>query len=253
MVLKREVGKLANRSFKYYSWILFDLDNTLFDHNKSEELALRLVLEKHNIQLSADFLRLSRNIDRLLWIELEQETISVAELVSRRFEEFCIHITFSDPPEILRDDYLEILSKTYHLMPMAIETLYEISKTIQIAIITNGLKSQVDRVRHSPLSRYVFDILTSEDLGVCKPSRAFFEQTLERIKAGNKNEVLIVGDSLGSDILGGLNAGIDTCWLNLHSLKTETSIIPTYEIRKLEELFQILGIDKMNYIRDARS
>lgn len=243
---KEWVCKLANRSFKYYSWILFDLDNTLFDHNKSEELSLRLALDKHNIQLTADILRLYRNIDRLLWMELGKGIISVAEIACRRFEEFCTHITISDSPEILQDDYLEIFSKTFHLMPMAIETLHEISKTIQIAIITNGLKSQVNRVRHSPLSRYVSDILTSDDLGLCKPSKAFFEKTLERIKVGNKNDVLIVGDSLVSDILGGLNAGIDTCWLNSHSLKTETSIIPTYEIRKLEGLFHILGINKMN-------
>lgn len=114
-------------------------------------------------------------------------------------------------------------------------------KDYRLAIVTNGLKDvQNNRIRKSTIAKYFEDIVISEEVELSKPDPKIFELSLNNIKHTDKNKVLIVGDSLTSDIQGGINFGVDTCWFNPNKVSNETGIKPTYEISNLMKLKDIL-------------
>ena len=124
----------------------------------------------------------------------------------------------------------------------AIENLRKIKPQIpMLAIITNGPKSQqYSRLENAKISEYFSYIFVSEEIGYNKPNIKFFEYMFEKIEEKDKNKMLVLGDSLTSDIQGGINAGIDTCWCNWKKKENKTTIKPNYEINKLEELLSML-------------
>jgi HAD superfamily hydrolase (TIGR01549 family) len=124
----------------------------------------------------------------------------------------------------------------------AYEVLQTLAKTSQIAILTNGLQSvQRGRLERSPIKLFIREIIISEEIGVAKPHVAFFEVASARTGNPPKSEVLLVGDSLTSDIRGGLDYGIDTCWYNpAEEPRPEGSRI-RYEVRQLRELLEVIG------------
>jgi putative hydrolase of the HAD superfamily len=111
----------------------------------------------------------------------------------------------------------------------------------KLAIVTNGLKDvQNNRIRKSVIGEYIKDIIISEEVGISKPDPGIFEHAFNNIEQYDKSRVLMVGDSLSSDIQGGINFGIDTCWYNPHKTQNQTQISPSYEISNLMELLSIL-------------
>lgn len=111
----------------------------------------------------------------------------------------------------------------------------------RIAIITNGIKrTQLNRIGRSSLAHSFEHIIISEDTGFSKPHIGIFDYAFDKLNMMDKAKVLIVGDSLTSDIQGGMNYGIDTCWFNPRRKPNETSVKPTYEIQQLSELLQLL-------------
>lgn len=109
-------------------------------------------------------------------------------------------------------------------------------------LITNGLAAvQRPRFASSSIGRFFPEVVISEELGIAKPDPAIFDHAFERIGRPAKDRVLMVGDNLGSDILGGVNYGIDTCWFNPEAASNGHEVEPVYEIRFLREILEILG------------
>ena len=102
------------------------------------------------------------------------------------------------------------------------------------------MKLQEKRIKQSPIAKYFNDIVISENVGVSKPNPGIFEYALNNMDNINKNEILMIGDSLSSDIKGGINFNIDTCWYNPNNLENNTDIIPTYVVSSLNELKNFL-------------
>lgn len=112
----------------------------------------------------------------------------------------------------------------------------------RLAIITNGIKDvQLSRIQGSPLCNTFEQIIISEEAGSQKPEPGIFDYAFAKLGITDKSKVLIVGDSLTSDIQGGKNYGIDTCWFNPLEKANEAGIKPTYEIRDLSELLRIIA------------
>jgi 2-haloacid dehalogenase len=116
--------------------------------------------------------------------------------------------------------------------------LYE---KVELVIITNGLKDvQKPRLARSTIGRYFADMIISDDVGAAKPSREIFDIAFRRMNDPDKGDVLIIGDSLSSDIKGGSDYGIDTCWFNPDRRICDLDIQINYEVTRLADILNIV-------------
>ncbi|MBN1253615.1 MAG: YjjG family noncanonical pyrimidine nucleotidase [Bacteroidales bacterium] len=225
-----------------YKWILFDADGTLFNYDKSEQHALYKAFKNYGVDFNSVYLAQYRQINHFLWGELEKGKINSEKLRVERFEILLKEINCNLNAKLLSDSYLNELSQTDFMLEGAIEILEFLFGKVNLAIITNGIKFvQEGRLKKSKIEKYFKEIIISEDVKIAKPDKLFFDYTLEKINFKNKSEILIVGDSLTSDIQGGINSDIDTCWFNPNKNGNILSFNPTFEIVNLSEIEKIIS------------
>ncbi len=222
-----------------YKWLLFDADDTLFDYPKAENSALRNTFEHFGRTYHPNILQIYHRINRQLWDEFERGTISAEMLRWKRFQLLFDKMEDSFDPEEFSRHYLENLAQASDLIPGAMETLLALSGRYRMGLVTNGLSEvQRPRLERAGIGRFFERIFISEELGAPKPEVEFFEAVFHEIEEPSKSQVLIIGDSLSSDMRGGIRFGIDTCWFNPHG---ETSDLPvTHVIKTLGELLDWL-------------
>ena len=226
---------------KHYPWLWFDADGTLFDYNAAETIALKNTFHSLKLPYQDGYLEIYRQINNDLWRALEQQEITPAALRLRRFELLLETLRLSSSYEKMSNVYVDQLAICAELMDGAIELLQILHQKSKLVIVTNGLQAvQRSRLAHSPIKDFIIDIIISEEIGVAKPHVAFFETAASRLGNPPKADILIIGDSLTSDIQGGVNYGIDTCWYNPASEARTNDLPITYEIRHLRELLKIL-------------
>lgn len=179
-------------------------------------------------------------ISKGLWYDLEQGHMTLSELKVERFKRLFLQHGLTVIPEIFSQTYLDNLSKEVHMIDGVEDMLTSLS-SCRLVILTNGFHEvQIARIARSSI-KYIFEaIITSEESGFQKPQAEIFEYAFGKLDISNKQNVLMVGDSLSSDIQGGNNFGIDTCWFNPNKKENVTTIKPTYEITNYEELVQIV-------------
>ncbi|MBN2116915.1 MAG: YjjG family noncanonical pyrimidine nucleotidase [Anaerolineales bacterium] len=226
---------------KHYSWLWFDADGTLFDYDRAEATALRHAFSSLRLPFEDSYLELYRRINQDLWQALERQEITQAVLRPRRFELLLESIQLSASIDRMSSIYLERLTTCADLIEGAYEVVQTLHRTSRIAIVTNGLHSvQRGRLRRSTLYPFIDEVIISEEIGVAKPHPAFFDAASARTGQPPKSEVLLIGDSLSSDIRGGADYGIDTCWYNPAAEPRPDGLPITYEIRRLRELLDVL-------------
>ncbi len=200
---------------KRYRGLLLDADNTLFDYEKAESLALEETL--------ADILPAPdrppaaaayRSINAGWWTRFEQGSVSAAELKVGRFADLIAHLGRADDPAKMSARYLARLSTKAPLLPHAREAIAAASQIAKLCLVTNGL-SQVQRGRlaASGLAAHFSAVLISEELGLAKPDPRFFHAASEALGIACA-DLLCIGDSPGADIAGARAAGIDACWFS---------------------------------------
>lgn len=225
-----------------YDILLFDADKTLFDFDKSERYALK----KASIDLGISYkesyhLPIYMNINQSIWKEFELGTITQHALKKERFSRFIHEIKETKDAAFFSASYLKHLADASFLLEGSLELIKELKSHYRMAIITNGLTCvQTKRICSSILAPYFEQIVISEEIHCSKPNPAIFDYTLHRMKYTNKAKVLMIGDSLTSDIKGGNNALIDTCWYNPTRQKSNNSSTITYEVSSFEELKGLL-------------
>lgn len=225
-----------------YEVILFDADETLYDFKKSEKESLKNTMLKFKIKYDESYhLKIYQEINIDLWKEFELGLITQEKLKVERFKRLSDRLDVSFDENIFAKSYVEHLADASFLYDDSIDLIESLSKFCKLAIVTNGLTFVQDRrIRKSIISKFFDTIVISEEVLMSKPSPKIFEHTLKNINHTDKSKVLIVGDSLTSDIQGGINFGIDTCWYNPNKIKNKTSIKPTYEISNFNELKSLL-------------
>ena len=225
-----------------YEIILLDADGTLFDYDKAEEVALKKALSFIGVNSGLDEIRERyRAINSALWLELEQGKITKDQLKFNRFSWLFAEFDISYSAKDFSLHYSKYLGEGSYLLCGAEELCRELSKKHKLVILTNGMKEvQLARLSGSTIKQFIHQIVISEEVGVSKPNPYIFEHTLNTLNHSDKSSVLMVGDSLTSDIQGGLNSGIDTCWYNPNNAKNELEIKPKYEISELNVLHNIL-------------
>jgi 2-haloacid dehalogenase len=226
---------------KHYPWLWFDADNTLFDYNRAETIALLKSFQLFNLRFDERYMDTYRSINQDLWHSLERQEIKPEVLRVRRFELFLEAIKLNASSEQLAGTYIEQLGLCFDLIDGAYEVLNALQGRSKIAIVTNGLTAvQRSRLELSPIKPFITDLIISEEIGAAKPHAAFFDTVFARTGNPPKGDVLIIGDSLSSDIKGGSDYGIDTCWFNPAAIPLPTDLTITYEIRDLRELLELI-------------
>jgi len=220
-----------------YSFLLFDADNTLLDFDENERVSLIETFTHFGLPCDGDTLRLYHRINLMYWEMLSRKEIGRDELLIKRFSTLFERLGIDADPVAVENRYREGLGRGCQVVPGAMEVCAQLREEYSLFIITNGVsKTQHDRLEGSGLAGYMDGIFISDEIGYNKPDRGFFEFVAEKITDFDPRRALVVGDSIFSDIRGGVEYGLDTCWLNVYHEDNTSKTKPTYEIQDIVEL-----------------
>lgn len=222
--------------------ILLDLDDTIFDFEKAEKYALLGMLKYFGIKADEETVKSYNRINRSQWKLLECGRMTRGEVRVKRFE---ILFEKLKTPQISAGEatrlYESELCKNGYLIEGAREFLKTATEKYRLYAVTNGFeKTQKNRIKAAGIEKYFDDIFISEEIGYDKPDVRFFERCFEKIPHFKREEALIAGDSISSDIAGGKNAKIITVWYNRTKKELELGdIFPDYTISDLKEIYKL--------------
>ena len=222
--------------------VLFDLDDTLFDFHKAEKIALTKTLVHFGIDPTEETLALYSTINAAHWKRLELGEISREEVKVGRYRELFETIGVECDPVKATAYYESMLAIGHYFIPGAPELLEELYRKYRLYIVSNGTaKVQEGRIGSSGIAKYMDGIFISQILGANKPDKQFFDICFAEIPDFSLSETVIIGDSLSSDIKGGINAGITTVWFNPKGIENDNDIKPDYTIKELSEVPGLLS------------
>lgn len=225
-----------------YDWIFFDLDNTLMDFNNASKKAFSSAFLEHGLREAEGHYEVYREVNGSAWKDFESGKINATTLKKKRFDDFFLTVNIKGiEGRAFNALYLNYLIEHSFMLDGAIELLEQLKGKVQKAVITNGFKEvQRPRIKKLDLEKYFPVIVVSDEEDVSKPNAAYFDIVMNLCNNPSKEKILVVGDSLNSDIKGGINYGIDTCWCNLFGQVNTTQLSPTFEINHLNELPSLL-------------
>ncbi len=223
-----------------YKWIFLDADNTLFDYDCAEATALEQAFRHFGFAYGEDVRQIYREINRKVWEDFENGKLDKATLQTTRFEQLLAARRNDADASAFNAYYLGVFAESGCLIDGALEVCAELSRHASLVLATNGIsRVQHRRLENSGLSPYISRVVVSEDAGFQKPHTGFFEYAFCQCGITDKTSVLMVGDSLTSDIKGGVDFELDTCWYNPNRLE-QSELKIDYEIRQLDELYRIV-------------
>ena len=223
--------------------ILWDIDGTLLDFKKAEYAAIKKCFEIYNLGVCTDEM-ISRysEINRSYWEKLERKEITKPEVLVNRFKDFFATENIqTDCAEEFNKEYQLQLGETICFCDNSYEILKKLKGKVKQYAVTNGTKIAQDRkLQKSGLIDIFDDVFISEEVGCEKPGIEFFEYVWKVIGSYEKDEIMIVGDSLTSDMQGGNNAGILSCWYNPKHLENNSGLKIDYELDDLQKIWGII-------------
>ena len=222
---------------KMWDWIFFDADETLFTFDSFSGLQ-RMFLD-YSVTFTAEDFQDYQAVNKPLWVDYQNGAISSLQLQHQRFESWAARLNVHAGD--LNDAFMNAMAEICAPLPGAVSLLNSLQGKVKMGIITNGFTSlQQIRLERTGLREH-FDLLViSEEVGVAKPDARIFDFALDQAGNPDRSRVLMVGDTAASDILGGMNAGLSTCWLNAHQQVLPEHVKPTWTVASLAELEQLL-------------
>ncbi|MBR7780171.1 pyrimidine 5'-nucleotidase [Undibacterium rugosum] len=222
---------------KKYEWVLFDADETLFHFDACR--GLQTMFAQFGIQFSVSDYAAYQVVNKQLWQRYQEHQITAGELQQLRFTSWAERL--STTPSALNQAFLHAMAEISTPLDGVPELLQTLHGNIRMGIITNGF-TQLQRIRleRTGLHHYFEVLVVSEEVGIAKPGRQIFDYALEQMGQPARSAVLMVGDTLESDILGGIQAGLDTCWLNPAQKTAIPGIAPTFEVANHHTLKTLL-------------
>jgi len=224
-----------------YNWLIFDADGTLFDFNRGETVALQSTTERHGVSYSSHLHEVYAAISAELWRRFENGEMPLEELRVMRFELLFSDLGIDVEPDPFNNDFMEALGRQTQLLDGAEDVVRDLSSRFRLLLATNGI-AVVQRARfsRSSIRQYFEDVVISDEIGVAKPQPEYMDEAFSRMGKPPKSEVLLIGDSLSSDITAGANYGVDTCWFNPNQFPLDGSPQPTYMISELAGIYEIV-------------
>ncbi|WP_455382542.1 YjjG family noncanonical pyrimidine nucleotidase [Salinispira pacifica] len=230
-----------------YAVVLFDADGTIMDFERAEESALERAFADASLDYDpGQHLPLYKQVNTQIWREFEEGRIDSATLGRERFVRYVADLALDADPVELSRLYIRYLSEGAFPIAGAEEIIRTLHGRCRMSVVTNGLSLvQNSRFDRSGLRSYFDEIVISEEVGARKPEPGIFDVAMRSYPDTPLADVLMVGDSLSSDIAGGVAYGIDTCWYNPDAAALPAEALPggsapTYEIRDLSELAPIV-------------
>jgi len=226
-----------------YKYLLWDIDGTIINFELAERAAIRSLFKRFKLgDCSDEMLMYYSQINKRYWQLMESGKIKKDKMLVERFIEFFSNKGINaDIAAEFNKEYQIALCDTIVFNDDAIDIIKHQKKTCKIIIVTNGTEVvQEKKLERSGLNDIVDNVFISELVGFEKPNIKFFEKVILEVGIKDLKEALIIGDSLTSDIQGGHNIGIDTCWYNPKNEENTTLLNPTYTIRNLHELENII-------------
>ena len=220
-----------------YSTFLIDLDHTLFDSDASESAALRLAMSTAGITEADGYTADFRRINLGLWAMVERGEMIPQQVRTLRFEMLVQEAGLDADPQTMAEAYVLGLGANGGLYSGALDVLEHLSRHASLSLLTNGLSEvQRSRVERTGIADYFDSVVISAEVGVAKPHTGIFDIAFGQLGSPRKETALMVGDSLSSDIQGGTNYGIATCWYNPYRTPAGPGDNISHEIHALEEL-----------------
>ena len=222
-------------------FLFLDLDDTILDFHKAEWIAISKTFREFGIEPTDEVLARYSQINKECWHKLELGLWDRETVLVRRFELlFAEHDIVCDGTKVARA-YEKNLGTGHWFLPGAEEAVDALSKKYRLFLASNGTASvQQGRMTSANLYRFFEKVFVSQELGANKPAKEFFDRATEQIPGFDPAKAMMVGDSLTSDILGGIHAGMKTCWVNPGHAPADPKIPADYQIEYLSQLEALL-------------
>lgn len=227
----------------YYTCLLLDVDNTLLDFDAAERAAITDTLEHYGLPHDLEAVQTYHRVNRQLWDSLAKGELNRNKLFAIRFSRVmqALGLPDSGNGREMNEYYEKELSNHADLIPGALNALEELGEVATLAIVSNGATMvQQPRIEASGIGRFMDGVYISEKVGAAKPSAKLFDYCLKDLGLSNRSRVLVVGDDLLADIKGGVNAGLDTCWVNFRNEENKTDVHPKFTVQSYEDLYRIV-------------
>ena len=222
-------------------YVLLDIDDTILDFKKAEAIAVKKTFELMGIAADEKLIARYSEINQRQWERLERGELTREQVLVERFRILFDEIGVSAPAEMAQVTYENLLSIGHYFIDGAEELLNELYGKYELYVVSNGTAFVQDRrLKSADIVRFFKGIFISERVGHNKPAKEFFDTALGSIEGFDRECAILLGDSLTSDILGGINAGIKTCWFNPKGKAPRPDIVPDYEIKSLAEFPELL-------------
>lgn len=227
-----------------YTTILWDVDGTLLDFVYSQRYAITKCFQTIGHEITEEMIQRYSQINDMYWKRLELGEITKAQLLTGRFTTLFEEYGIEDVDvEAFRAEYQEALGSVYSYIDDSLTVCKSLQGHVKQYVITNGVTStQMNKLKLSGFLETMDGIFISEQIGTPKPQKEFFDYVMEHVDEDDKSKMLIVGDSLSSDIKGGVLSGIPTCWYRPEGTENTTDIKPDIEISDLQQIYDILKI-----------
>lgn len=235
---------MREKSKPDFTTLLWDVDGTLLDFDYSMREALRKCFYTAGKPLTEEMIRNYSQINDSYWRRLERGEVTREQLLTGRFRDFfALEKLEGIDLEAFQKEFVSGLGLIYAYRDDSLTLVKSLQGHYRQYVVTNGVTGvQESKLRLSGLAEVMDGVFISEMIGHAKPGRIFFEYCLERLEEKDRGRILIVGDSMTSDILGGMQAGIRTCWYNPKGQSCDYPYRADYEIFVLQQLYEVLGI-----------
>ena len=229
---------------RHFTTILWDMDDTLLDFPYSQRFALKKCFRAIGLEITEGQIDLYSRINDSYWKRLELGEITREELRTGRFLALFHECGMEGiDVETFHSEYEKALGSVFSFRDDGLSVVRSLRGEVRQYVITNGVSSVArNKLQISGLADIMDGVFISEEVGFPKPRKEFFEYCLEQITEKDKSKILIVGDSLTSDIRGGVQMGIPACWYRLKGRENNTPWMPDYEISDLHMVYDIVMI-----------
>ncbi len=222
-------------------FLFLDLDDTILDFHKAEALALAKTLRSFGLEPEEAVLARYSIINKAHWERLERKELTREQVLVGRFAVLFGEYGIAVDPEQCARTYEANLSVGHYFLPGAREAVERLSKKYKLYLASNGTaKVQAGRLESANIGHFFQEIFISQEIGANKPDPVYFQRCFARIPGFDVKKAVMVGDSLTSDILGGMQAGMKTCWVNPGGSPRREDISPDFEIEALSQLEALL-------------
>lgn len=223
-------------------FVFLDLDDTILDFHKAEHIALGKTFRQFGIEPTQTVMDRYTAINHAHWQRLEKKELTRQQVLVGRFRQLFAEMGIEADAQKVNLAYEEHLSVGHYFLPGALEALQSLSQKYKLYLASNGTaKVQAGRLKSADISRYFQEIFVSQEIGADKPDVLYFERCAAKIPGYDSKKAVIAGDSLTSDIQGGINAGMTTVWVNYRGYPGCSHIRPDYEISSLDQLEALLN------------